>query len=301
MKNKVPIIIEDDPNLEYEKNNCSDIFKSPIMGVLALWVALKKKILGSKLEINTLWFDGLSPICRTMKENAMRWKALDIAYNHEFKQGDSITTMVTDFWLKIKNAKSVRNRLKLIKKKLREQIENILDSESRIRLLSIASGSAQGVIEVMAEFKQKGISIKAILLDLDPTAIEYSSEMARKAGIIDQLTFINKSVAVLEREVGDFRPNIIEMVVFLDYRPKEKATRLIEEIYRLLTSNGVALISNIAPNFEYCFISQVLNWPMIYRFPEELAELIIKGGFNPENCKIIYEPLRIHGIAICRK
>jgi len=41
--------------------------------VLAFWVALKKIIFGANLKINTFWFDGLSPICREMKENAMHW------------------------------------------------------------------------------------------------------------------------------------------------------------------------------------------------------------------------------------
>jgi len=46
-------------------------FKLSLIFGLAFWVALKKKILGPNLKINTLWFDGLSPTCREMKENAM--------------------------------------------------------------------------------------------------------------------------------------------------------------------------------------------------------------------------------------
>jgi hypothetical protein len=231
----------------------------------------------------------------------MHWRALDIAYNYKFQEGTNFTTKITNFWLNIKNAQAIRNRLKLVKKELRQEIQNLSDKKLEIRLLSIAAGSAQGVIETMSEFRQKGILIKAIFLDLDPSAIEYSRQMAQIFGIVNQITFINESVKELEEAVGDFKPNIIEMVGFLDYRPKDKAINLIGKINRLLDSAGVALISNIAPNIERYFLYQVMNWPMIYRFPDELADVIVQGGFNPKSYEIVYEPLKIHGIAICRK
>ena len=301
MENEMPITVDNDHSVGYETNNWLYVLRLPIIWMLAFWVALKKIILGPKLKINTLWFDGLSPTCREMKENAMHWKALDIAYNYKFKKKNDFTTKITDFWLKIRNAKAVRNRLKLVKNKLREEVNNILDGGAEIRLLSIACGSAQGVIEVMAEFKQKGASIKAIFLDLDPGAIEYSKTMAQKAGIINQITFVNKSAGDLEAAVNEFKPHIVEMVGFLEYRIKEKAIILIEKIHQLLVPGGVALISNVARNSERWFLSQVLNWPMVYRTPQQLAEVVIKGGFEPKNCEIVYEPLKIHGIAICKK
>jgi len=71
MENEIPIMIDDDPDLGYETNNWLYIFKLPLILGLAFWVALKKIIFGPKLKINTFWFDGLSPVCREMKENAM--------------------------------------------------------------------------------------------------------------------------------------------------------------------------------------------------------------------------------------
>jgi len=70
MEDKISITIDNDHSIGYEKNKLSYIFRLPLIWVLALWVALKKKILGSELKLNTYWFDGLSPICREIKENA---------------------------------------------------------------------------------------------------------------------------------------------------------------------------------------------------------------------------------------
>lgn len=298
---KIPVIVDDNPELGYEKTTWTYFLMMPIIYLLTFWVAIKKKILGPNLKTNTFWVDGISPIWREIKEKAATWRALDIVYNHRFGKRKNFEGKITDFWLNILNAQAVRNRLKLIKQKLKEKIERISQTESEIRLLSIASGSAQGVIEIMAEFKQKKCPIKAIFLDLDSTAIEHSKELAQKAGIVEQITFINKGANVLEEAVKGFRPHIVELVGFLEYRPEEKAIKLIEKIYRLLLPGGVLLVSNICNNLEKPFLYYVINWPMIYRSTQELAEILIKGGFDAKNCKIICEPLKIHNLAICQK
>ena len=61
MENKIPIEIDNNPSMGYEKNNWLYIFKLPLIWTLAFWVALKKKILGPNLKTNTFLFDGISP------------------------------------------------------------------------------------------------------------------------------------------------------------------------------------------------------------------------------------------------
>ncbi|MBZ9578727.1 class I SAM-dependent methyltransferase family protein [Patescibacteria group bacterium] len=301
MENKIPVIIDDDPSAEYEKNKWSCICKLPLMWILAFWVALKKKVLGSKLKINTYWFDGSSPICRKVKENATTWRALDIIYNYYPGKDKSFGGRIADFWNEIKNIKAIRNRLRLVKRQLRENIKKFSKSEKQTRLVSIASGSAQGIIGIMKELKQKGIIVNAIFLDLDPTAIEHSKNLAKQAEIINQITFVNKSTRELKNVVTGFKPQIIEVTGLLEYRPDEKAINLLKRVYDLLVPEGVLLTSNISPNPEKFFSYWVGNWPLIYRTVEQLSEIIIKAGFNPKNCRIIQEPLRIHNIAVCKK
>lgn len=304
MKNQIPIIVDDDPDLGYETNHQTDIYKWPLMWLLAFWVALKKKVLGLiglNPKINTFWFDGISQKCRKVKENATSWRALDIIYNHKPGIDKSLEGRVTDFWNGVRNIKAVRNRLRLMKKQLKENIQKLSKNEKEVRLLSIASGSAQGVIEVMKELKAKGIFVKAIFLDLDPSAIEYSRKLAREAGLINQITFINKSTRELTQIGRGFRPHIVELCGFLEYRPDEKAIDLLKRIYEILSPGGVLLTSNISPNPEMFFSYWVGNWPMIYRWPEKLSEIILKAGFGSRNCLIIQEPLRIHNVAVCKK
>jgi len=44
MQNKIPIKIDNDPSIGYEKNHWTDICKWLLMWLLAFWVALKKNV-----------------------------------------------------------------------------------------------------------------------------------------------------------------------------------------------------------------------------------------------------------------
>jgi hypothetical protein len=57
----------------------------------------------------------------------------------------------------------------------------------------------------------------------------------------------------------------------------------------------------VKKNPKKLFLDWAILWPMIYRNENELSVLLIQGGFAPEKIRIIYEPFRIHGIAVCRK
>ena len=282
-------------NLDFEKKSFYILF-APLFLIIAFYVFLKKKIV-SQPKFNFYFFDGVSKNCREIKENAARWKALDIIYNYQLGNEN----LITDFWLEIKNAQAVRNRLKLIKHLLFKNIEEISKNGKEIRLISIASGSAQGAIETISLAKQKGIFVKSVFIDIDPTALEHARKLTQKLGVENQITFVNKTASIINEIGKDFKPNLIEMVGFLEYRPEEKAIKLIQSIYQVLEKGGTFLVSHISPNLESFFLKEVINWPMIYRKPEETVRILSLAGFSLENCSFYWEPLKIHYIAECKK
>ncbi|MGB9598584.1 MAG: class I SAM-dependent methyltransferase family protein [Minisyncoccales bacterium] len=297
---EIPVRVDNNPDLGYEKINWWYYpLMIPLTLILAFWVALKKKIFGPRLKINFFMFDGLSPLCRTIKENATTWKALDIIYNYSSGQDPTFVGKLNDFWNNLLSVRATRNRLRLTKYYLKKEIEEALKKFSKVRLFSVASGSAQGVLEVLEEFKEK--PIEAIFLDLDKSALAHSRKMAEKMGVQNKIYFINKSAREIEEIGKNFSPHIVEVVGFLMYRPYEKAIALIQRIYHILALEGVLLVSQDNHILEEFFIHQVANWPIIFRSPSDFIDILIKGGFRPENCKIIYEPLKMHGLAICKK
>ena len=282
-------------NLDFEKKSFYILF-APLFLIIAFYVFLKKKIVPQP-KFNFYFFDGVSKNCREIKENAARWKALDIIYNYQLGNEN----LITDFWLEIKNAQAVRNRLKLIKHLLFKNIEEISKNGKEIRLISIASGSAQGAIETISLAKQEGIFVKSVFIDIDPTALEHARKLAQKLGVENQITFVNKTASIINEIGKDFKPNLIEMVGFLEYRPEEKAIKLIQSIYQVLEKEGTFLVSQISPNLESFFLKEVINWPMIYRKPKEITKILSLAGFSLENCSFYWEPLKIHYIAECKK
>lgn len=266
------------------------------MWLLTIWVAFKKGVatlLRRKLKINTFWVDGLSASCRQVKEGAASWRALDVIYNYKGNKD-----RLTNFWMRIRNAQAVRNRTILVRPELKKAIMVVTQKEPEIRLLSIASGSAQVVIKVIAELVET-VNIKAIFLDLDKSAIEYSKRLAREYDIEETISFCNDSTSNLEKLTADFHPNVIEMIGFLDYRSDKKAIELVNRIYKILLPGGKFITANTAPNPEQYFMKYVVNWPMIYRTPKKLSRILTEGGFKRHY--ILSEPHKIHNIAICEK
>jgi len=283
------------PEVDFEKKSFYFLF-TPFLFLVAFYVYLKKKII-PKPKYNFYFFDGISKNCREIKENAASWKALDIVYNY-CKRSENI---YSDFWHDLRSSQATRNRLKLAKFLIFKNIEKISRTNRQVRVISIASGSAQGVIESIAKAKEKGILVEGILIDLDPNALEHAKKLAQGMGIENQFTFLNKTASAIIEIGKEFKPNLIEMVGFLEYRPFDKAVKLVNFIYQVLEKEGVFLVSQIIPNSESFFLKEVINWPMIYRKPEKLAEILSLAGFSLNNCKFYQEPLKIHCVAECKK
>lgn len=242
-----------------------------------------------KPGINSFWFDGLGLSCRKIKEGAASWKALDIIYNHQFGCNSGLSGLVDDFWIGMINAQAVRNRLKLAKQEICNAVLRFSDQEE-VRLLSLAAGSAQGVIETIAELKSRGMRVRALLLDIDNSALAYAQELAQRHGVSERVEAINARVSQVTTVSQSFRPQIIEMLGLLDYIGQEKAVRLVKEIRSALAPSGVFLTCNVRSNAERHFLKWVIDWPMIYRTPAQLRSIVIEGGFR--ECRLICEPSR---------
>lgn len=254
-------------------------------------------------HVSSFFVDRFSRHNHQAKYGAAGWRSLDLFYNYHEQvapqlKGD-LECMLTRHWVgKMENRQAVTNRMKMVVEFLSRAFKEYRD-EKEIRLLSVASGSAQAVIGAMK--KAPHLNVKAVLIDMDETAIEESKRLTREAGLAERFSFIHDSTQALEKAAVDFCPHIIEMVGFLDYRPRRKAVELVGRIREHLPNGGIFMTCNIRGNREKIFLDWVLLWPMIYRTEREFADILVQGGFAPEKIELVYEPHRIHGIAVCRK
>ncbi|MBU1255986.1 class I SAM-dependent methyltransferase family protein [Patescibacteria group bacterium] len=253
-------------------------------------------------HVSSFFGDRFSQINHQTISGAASWRSLDIVYNYHEKikpqLNGGIESWLTKYWIgKLENRQAIANRLKIVVNLLTKAFAEFAD-ESEIRIVSMASGSAQAVIDAMLRCPH--LNIKAVLIDIDRTALVAAKDYADENGFGDRFAFVEGTTGVLEKVCQEFQPHIIEMVGFLDYRPTPQAIKLINKIKNCLPENGIFLTCNINYNREKIFLDWVMLWPMIYRNEDQFEELLLKGGFSPQNVYIVYEPFKIHGIGVCQ-
>jgi hypothetical protein len=315
-------VVPEDINGEYNRRG---VFYITLLWMVSAWAALTNGLQAtsrrifkehSKSMFEVLWNMGRDPrhisssfvdrysrFNHEAKYGAAGWLALDIFYNYHEKilprlNGD-FEGFITRYWMgNMENRQAVTNRLKLVIKLLAHAFERYAN-QPEIRVLSIASGSAQAVIGAMKSCPQ--LNIRTLLIDNDPTALEKAKKEFSDEGFGDRCELVRDSTQCLEEVCARFKPHITEMVGFLDYRPRKKAVELISRIRENLPEDGMFITCNINHNREKPFLSYILLWPMIYRNQEEFLDILIQAGFLHENVLLIYEPFRIHGMAVCKK
>jgi hypothetical protein len=253
-------------------------------------------------HVSSFLGDRFSRYNHQAKYDAAGWRSLDLIYNYREKVKpqlkNNLEGWLTRYWIgKGENRQAVTNRLKIATDLLVSAFEKFTQ-EKEIRLLSIASGSAQAVVEAMKRCPH--LNIKVNLIDADASAIAEAKRLVQEAGYADRFSFIHDTTKAMEAAAQRFKPHIIEMVGFLDDRPRKQAIALIDRIRQHLPEGGIFITCNIRNNREKIFLDWILLWPMIYRSEEEFADLLVHGGFETKNINLVYEPFQIHGIAVCR-
>lgn len=285
----------------------------PLMDSIAIYVKAKRlfftKTLGREPLTNSLFVDGISRNSRRVKDGQAKWPALEATYNFSLGEGSNpVVKTIDSFWMNIRNAQAVRNRLIIAKKELRNAIMKCAsNSDGRtVEIVSLAAGSAQAVIETIAELRNLSnqfgrVRIRALLIDNDETALAYARTLADSHGVSESVEIKEGNVIKFDHILNklDRTPDIIEMMGLMDYLRNKLAIGLIKKIARVLPLNGAFLTCHIHPNSEAFFLRTVVNWDMIYRTVDEFKYLLVDGGFATS--VLHTEPHNIHSVAVMYK
>ena len=280
----------------------------PFLFIVGAYVQLKKAVFRlvwgrACVPYTNFWLvDGASLNSRKVKDGAARWQALDAVYNFRTGEGGTVVTRIIDgYWLHIRNAQAARNRLKIVKRELQAAIRRIAVLKvdyGPVRVLSLAAGSGQGVIEAVADLQRVGgIRCEVLLIDKDESALIHARNLAR----LHEVNVIARKgdVVFFNRELQGFEPDIIEMCGLMDYLRDTTAIALIRKIRRYLRPDGFFLTCHIHPNAESYFLRHVVDWDMLYRTRPQLADVLVEGGFL--GVRLHTEPHQIHSVAVAQK
>lgn len=292
---KISTIIDNDSAFTYEKIGA---VRRAVDFVWIPFINLMSEEFGGRLISK-------SQNASDVKKHKTTHKALELMYDFDGKlkfHNGFVNGLFTYIWFHLRNPKAVRNRLKLVKKIIREII--LTSKKTELNIMSLGAGSARAILEVLAEIEKKGINhpvVRAKFIDISETALNYSKELAEKLAIKSTLYWQLDKAQNLDNTSQNFRPDVIEMVGLLDYFNEEKALQLVKIIFEYLNDDGVLVSCNIMDNPEREFVNNVIDWRMIYRTEKDIESLIINSGFKAENASIIIEPLKIHCLFIAKK
>ncbi len=291
------VIIDKDKNLKYETNS----FFKKIINLLFI------PVLNSLPKSFKRLIEKSNKSAGEVIRNKTTYYALEVLYNNGTRL--NFRTYLENFfykiWFQTNNAKGVRNRLKKTKREIKINLLSILENKEKVRFLSIASGSARGIIEVLNELDYELQSkIEVVFLDKSIHALEYSKKLVNLKGLEKRVHFswVNDTAGSYLRSLGeDKKFDLIEMVGLLDYFPNEKVLQIFNHIFSVLHDDGVLITANINDNRERRFVTNIIDWKMIYRSGEEMMLLLKNSGFCKKNIISYYEPLMIHSILIAKK
>ena len=286
-------------NLKYEHPSLFKfLFNLPVLILMSLFPYVISRIIINKSSKKAAF----------VHKNITTHAALDTLYDCgklRIKKNNFFKNLAENIWFNLYNPGAVRNRLKLVSFFLEESIEEIIKNKKSVEIVSLASGSARAVINTVLKFqdKDKNIRFNIKLLDRNINALEISKKIVKKNNFNNNVNFefINDKIRNFSDYYKNNKPDIVEMVGFLDYLDEEKSIKLISKIYKNLNKNGFFIVANIKNNHEKIFLDRALKWKMIYKNPKDLIIIFKKSGFKTEKINLLYEPFKIHGVAKIKK
>ncbi len=188
--------------------------------------------------------------------------------------------------------KTVRSRLEMVGTVLREA----LHGRGARRILSLASGPALELQDLVRTTESLGQRVEMFLIDQDNQALAFChealiEELSEKSPHLPlELHCLHYSVRQIlkpkdEAELHMSREvlrnmDLLYSVGLFDYLPEPIAQRLLRQLYAMMGSGGEMFIGNLqeAPDTTWV-MEYVLAWHLQYRTPETMLELA--SGMQP--------------------
>lgn len=213
------------------------------------------------------------------------------------------------FWLNQPDGQAVRNRLRITFREVLNELCRLWESRQpgqKIRVLSLACGSAQATIESLAVFlaayaEARG-NVELHLVDRSGSSLLRATHLARVRGVDRYVSMYTQDVKSFLAAQPDNSWDMVEMVGFLDYRPWRSAVAICGQIRRVLKPGAMFISAHIGPSLWSFVVRWVINWPMLIRRAiPRYRSILLQAGFAESEVEIRDEPHRIHPVGVCRK
>ena len=210
------------------------------------------------------------------------FEVMNYAYGNRFSGATLFAKALSLSFLSTPAGEAVRARKDLIKARLRALCSDPTSDEP-LRILSIASGPAQEIVELLEESPRWRRPVDIVLFDQDKRALSQASGRLRalvagRPGAEVKVVYLHDSIRRLLLGADVFsaeRPfDAIYSCGLFDYLQTRTATSLGRSLYALLAPGGTLTIGNMVPSNPSRWLMELhLDWHLIYREPDELLEI----------------------------
>jgi extracellular factor (EF) 3-hydroxypalmitic acid methyl ester biosynthesis protein len=184
--------------------------------------------------------------------------------------------LINHFSLNLFISRSVIRRKEFFKKKIRD----VIRSKDQARILSLGSGSAKELTELLREggirkdfwfdcldFEKE--SIRAVKKELDGIKGEAKKHL--------NITYINKGLIEIVKENSfDFgKPyDLIYSSGLFDYLKDRVATKMVHNLFSVLKADGELIVTNASAktDHEQMYYGMLGEWDLLYRHPADLLK-----------------------------
>lgn len=176
-------------------------------------------------------------------------------------------------------AKAVRARKDLVRAEVAALVAVRAASQKPVRILSIAAGPAQELVELFDGWEDLPVPVEVVLFEQDKNALAHAwrrlqaqgrSHMPRKV----RATFLHDSIKRLLRDGAIFAPfggfDLVYCCGLYDYLARRTAVALTRHLARAAAPGGRVLIANMVDHPTRWLMEFHLDWLLVYRTREEL-------------------------------
>jgi hypothetical protein len=176
----------------------------------------------------------------------------------------------------------VRYRKDLMVRQLKAALDRHTGSSRPVRFLSIAAGPARELQELLSQVGELPAPLEIVLFEQDRGALAHAYRRlqplaeARFPGRV-RMTFLNESIKRLLRDPHLFdtfgKFDAVYSCGLFDYLQDTTAVRLARNLCAAAAPEGQVLIANMVDHPGRWFMEHHLDWELIYRTREQLADI----------------------------
>ena len=209
------------------------------------------------------------------------YEVMNFIYEKDFEGPTLFARAVGHAFIRTPVALAVRYRKDLMRRQLRALLAQRAGTRP-VRILSIASGPARELQELLAELDELPAPLEIVLFDQDKGALAHAYRRlrpladARFPGRV-RIVFLNESIKRLLRDRRLFEPyqgfDAVYSCGLFDYLQHATAVGLARSLFAAAAPGGRVFIANMVDHRSRWIMEHHLDWKLLYRTREELLEI----------------------------